>query len=250
MDKKIIFAGLIGALIIILGGLYFFIFSKSNQGVATTDDSSDWCKSKELSKSQAGDSSDPDLAIPKENIPGLVQEAAYYAQLASQEAEKKGVKISQSEFCALYIAMDDSRSEGVTSLLYNVTVAGLAKYIGNDRATIVLDYQRREAAVSGDVSAKATMAYSVSAIRRCILEKENRVLEPKSNQPLCQKSQQNSQNTALWGDLELIGGKWGGCDFQVIRNADGTVSDVQYCAVLPSGIQAVCTLSRCSYGGD
>lgn len=256
-NKKIIFGVLIGLLVVIIGGFYFFTtYSKSSQGAAVGI-SPDWCKSKELSESI----SHPDLGIPQENIAGLVKESVAYAQLASQQAEKQGVKISQSEFCALQILETKTSIESSKEYMNTnqstslkvplVDVVELAQYIGNDRAAIVLDYQNREIASSGkDASAKAVIASASAGIHGCVLEKTNRVLEPKSGYPICQTSQQNSQNAALWGDLEKVGGTWGGCIFKVNRNADGIISDVQFCATLPSGIQAVCTLNRCSYGGQ
>lgn len=258
MNKKIIFGGLIGLLLIIIGGVYFFVYSKSPQGVATGN-SLDWCKSKELSASIANSSPDPD-PIPKENVAGLVQEVISYAQLASQRAEKQGVSISQSEFCALQIVETNATvkyteeySKTDMSLppkLPPVSVVELTKYIGNDRATVVLGYQNQEADSSNkDVSAKAIIASASFGIHSCILQKENRILEPKSNQVLCQHGA-TPQSIEMWGDLDGIGGKWGGCDFQVTRNTDGVISDVHYCASLPSGIQAVCTLNRCSYEGQ
>lgn len=261
MNKKLLFGGLIGSFLVIMGGLYFFVSSKSPQGIEASN-SSDWCKSKEFSKSvevvlREGASLGPNDFVPQELFDANVKQSIAYIQLASQEAEKQGVKISQSELCALHIAMQERMSADLKSGNFSLTesnfpsVAELAKYIGNDRATIVLNNQNQKITSSDkDADAKEIIILTPFSIRACILDKMNRVLEPQSSHPICQTREQNSQNTALWGDLEKVGGKWGGCPFQVKRNADGVISDIQYCATLPSGIQAVCTLNRCSYDGQ
>lgn len=279
MGKKsyILFWVFVLLFVIIVGGYYFFVSSKPFQGTLETD-SINWCESEELAQGIAN------TGIPAENIPLLVKGITASAKSAEQQAEKQGVQISQSEFCALNIvqtkisvqfgdevareakrAAENAKINSPTSPNHALqpyafsnppspSAADLEKYIGNDRAIIVLNYLNRELESqtqdtnlkAKDASAKSILFSAASGIRNCILEKTNRVLEPRSNQVLCQSNQENSQ-TILWGDIEKIDGSWGGCDFQVTRNAEGLVSDIKYCATLPSGIHAACTLKDCVY---
>jgi hypothetical protein len=155
-----------------------------------------------------------------------------WAMMAMAQSQDESCAISLVELNTVNLLSDENDS----SSLKEEKNKKLSEYIGEERATKIVN-----AAYTNDINDKiieSKVQFLWPDASLCV-DEDGYLLEPKTGLLVCQSS--TAKET--WLNLEIDGGKWGGCEFFVNRN--GNEVTFQYCATTSSGKILTCNENGC-----